>query len=58
MASEDGSVTDKLVELYKTLAEGGVGLIITGYAYVQLRARKVHSLHDGRARCGVFTSFF
>jgi len=35
MASEDGSVTDKLVELYKTLAEGGVGLIITGYACVQ-----------------------
>ena len=35
MASEDGSVTDELVELYKTLAEGGVGLIITGYTYVQ-----------------------
>ena len=35
MASEDASVTGKLVELYKTLAEGGVGLIITGYAYVQ-----------------------
>jgi len=35
MASEDGSVTDELVELYKILAEGGVGLIITGYAYVQ-----------------------
>jgi len=35
MASENGSVTDKLVELYKTLAEGGVGLIITGSAYVQ-----------------------
>jgi 2,4-dienoyl-CoA reductase-like NADH-dependent reductase (Old Yellow Enzyme family) len=35
MASEDGSVTDELVELYRTLAEGGVGLIITGYAYVQ-----------------------
>lgn len=35
MASEDGSVTGELVELYKTLAEGGVGLIITGYAYVQ-----------------------
>jgi len=35
MASEDGSVTGELVESYKTLAEGGVGLIITGYAYVQ-----------------------
>jgi len=30
LASEDGTVTEKLVELYKTLAEGGVGLIITG----------------------------
>lgn len=35
LASEDGVVTDRLVELYKALAEGGVGLIITGYAYVQ-----------------------
>ncbi len=35
MAPEDGSITGELVELYKTLAEGGVGLIITGYAYVQ-----------------------
>jgi 2,4-dienoyl-CoA reductase-like NADH-dependent reductase (Old Yellow Enzyme family) len=35
MASEDGSVSDRLVGLYKILAQGGVGLIITGYAYVQ-----------------------
>ena len=35
MASEDGKVTDKLVELYKELAKGGTGLIITGYMYVQ-----------------------
>ena len=39
MASEDGGVTDELVELYKTLAEGGVGLIITGYTYVQLSGK-------------------
>jgi 2,4-dienoyl-CoA reductase-like NADH-dependent reductase (Old Yellow Enzyme family) len=31
----EGHVTDKHVELYKELAVGGVGLIITGYAYVQ-----------------------
>jgi 2,4-dienoyl-CoA reductase-like NADH-dependent reductase (Old Yellow Enzyme family) len=41
MASEEGSVTDELVELFKTLAEGGVGLIITGYAYVQLSGKAV-----------------
>jgi 2,4-dienoyl-CoA reductase-like NADH-dependent reductase (Old Yellow Enzyme family) len=35
MASEKGNVTDELIELYKTLAEGGVGLIITGHAFVQ-----------------------
>ncbi|MEM2146352.1 MAG: hypothetical protein QW279_13395 [Candidatus Jordarchaeaceae archaeon] len=39
MASEDGHVTDKLVELYKNLAKGGVGLIITGNTYVQLSGK-------------------
>ena len=33
--AHEGHVTDKHVELYKNLAEGGVGLIITGYSYVQ-----------------------
>ena len=33
--AHEGHVTDKHVELYKNLAEGGAGLIITGYAYVQ-----------------------
>ncbi len=34
MAEEDGAVTERLVELYRGLAEGEVGLIITGHAYV------------------------
>ena len=34
MAAEDGSCTPKLIGLMKSLAEGGVGLIITGLSYV------------------------
>jgi 2,4-dienoyl-CoA reductase-like NADH-dependent reductase (Old Yellow Enzyme family) len=34
MALEDGTVTERLIELTADLARGGVGLIITGYAYV------------------------
>lgn len=42
MTSEDGSVTDELVEFYKALAKGGAGLIITGYAYVQANGKGAH----------------
>ncbi len=34
MATKEGYVTDRLIELYKSLAEGGAGLIITGNAFV------------------------
>lgn len=34
MAEEDGSVSKRQLELYRQLAEGGIGLIITGHAYV------------------------
>jgi 2,4-dienoyl-CoA reductase-like NADH-dependent reductase (Old Yellow Enzyme family) len=34
MASEEGIVTPKLIELMTDLAKGGVGLIITSFAYV------------------------
>ena len=34
LAEEDGSVTGRNVELYRRLAEGEVGLIISGHAYV------------------------
>jgi len=35
LAAEDGEITDKLVDFYKTLSEGGTGLIITSYSFVQ-----------------------
>jgi 2,4-dienoyl-CoA reductase-like NADH-dependent reductase (Old Yellow Enzyme family) len=34
MAEDDGSVTDRNVALFSKLAEGEVGLIVTGHAYV------------------------
>jgi 2,4-dienoyl-CoA reductase-like NADH-dependent reductase (Old Yellow Enzyme family) len=34
LASEKGEVTEELIQFHKILAEGGVGLIITGVTYV------------------------
>ena len=39
MATEDGTVTDRLVKRYERLAAGGVGLIIPGAMYVQQAGR-------------------
>jgi 2,4-dienoyl-CoA reductase-like NADH-dependent reductase (Old Yellow Enzyme family) len=35
MCDNDGKVTAQLIEYYRQLAQGGVGLIISGYAYVR-----------------------
>ena len=35
MAKDDGTCTGKLIDLMSQLAKGGVGLIITGHAYIQ-----------------------
>lgn len=44
MASiEDGSVTDELIHLYKTIAEGGAGLIITGLTFVHPSGRSYNN---------------
>lgn len=34
MADEEGHLTPELANVYKQLADGGAGLIITGYAYI------------------------
>jgi len=34
MAGENGRVTDRQIDLFRNLAEGEVGLIITGHAYI------------------------
>lgn len=52
MCEQDGRPTQKLADCYRTLAQGGVGLIITGYAFVR---------GDGRqspAMIGVSTDAF
>lgn len=41
MAGDDGSTTPQLIDCMETLAQGGVGLIITSHAFV---------LENGRAR--------
>jgi 2,4-dienoyl-CoA reductase-like NADH-dependent reductase (Old Yellow Enzyme family) len=38
-ADETGLITDRIFDIYRGLAEGGVGLIITGHAYVQPNGR-------------------
>ena len=34
LADEDGCMTEKLFGIYEELAKGGVGMIVTGYAFV------------------------
>lgn len=41
MCNPDGGPTGKLIDCYKALADGGVGLIITGYAFVRPDGRQL-----------------
>ena len=49
MAGESGEVTEPLIEIYRELAKGGVGLILTGYTYVS-KTGKGKSWHAWRLR--------
>jgi len=44
MATENGEVTDAQVSLYETLAEGGVGLIISGAAAAHSSGASLHNM--------------
>lgn len=41
-ADESGAVTDTSVGIYKRLGEGGIGLIVSGYAFVSPHGQAVH----------------
>ena len=43
-ANEDGTVSEKLVEIYRKLAKGGVGLIVTGIAGTYPKALAPHRM--------------
>ena len=41
-ATAEGRVTERMIEIYRTLAKGGVGLIITGIVGVYKKAMAPH----------------
>ncbi|MGC9975297.1 MAG: NADH:flavin oxidoreductase [Syntrophales bacterium] len=52
MCDQDGRPTEKLIALYRTLARGGIGLIITSYAYVQTDGKSLPG------QMGIYTDAF
>ncbi len=41
MCDPDGRPTDKLVKYYRSLAKGGIGLIISGYTYIRPEGKQL-----------------
>jgi 2,4-dienoyl-CoA reductase-like NADH-dependent reductase (Old Yellow Enzyme family) len=44
MATEGGFVTQKLIEFYRKLAEGGIGTIITGFMFISEEGRVMKNM--------------
>jgi 2,4-dienoyl-CoA reductase-like NADH-dependent reductase (Old Yellow Enzyme family) len=58
MATEEGEATPRLINLMSELAEGGVGLIISGHAYVARRGQATPAqlgIYDGKLIPGLRT---
>jgi len=56
MCDKDGAPTERLLALYEGLAEGGVGLIVTGYAYVRADGKQLvgkMGIHDDSLVAGL-----
>ena len=41
LCDHDGRPTQELIEYYRTLAQGGVGLIVSGYTYVSSEGKQL-----------------
>ncbi|MCL5884685.1 MAG: NADH:flavin oxidoreductase [Deltaproteobacteria bacterium] len=41
MCDEEGNPTGRLIDLYRALCKGGVGLIVTGYTYIRADGREM-----------------
>lgn len=52
MCEPDGRPTRRLIEVYRDLAEGGTGLIISGYAYVRPEGKQLPG------KMGIYTDDF
>jgi len=52
MCDENGRPNEKLIKSYVDLAQGGVGLIITGYAYVRPEGKQL------KGSMGIYTDDF
>ena len=51
MATDEGACTPQLIDLVAELADGGVGLIITGHTYVHRYGQHRRRLRHGQG-CG------